>query len=86
LAALEAVRNRVGISGNQNPAGFAMVAHAAPRSFIAALMDRSPIVKSMIANGMWQSAERATGIPANVIRGAVQSLMTPTTASGEDVK
>ena len=51
-----------------------MVATASPRTFLAALIDRSPAVKSMIANGMWQSAERATGISANVIRGAVAAV------------
>lgn len=75
LAALDAVGRRVAVGGNRDPVGFAWVASASPKTFLAALIDRSPAVKSMIANGMWSSAEAATGVSANVIRGAVASIV-----------
>lgn len=74
LAGMEAVGRRVAISGNRDPVGFAWVTHN-PTTFIAALLDRQPVVKSMIANGMWSSAAAVTGLSPNLIRAAVLSLV-----------
>lgn len=81
MAGLEAVGHRVAVAGNRDPVGFAWAASQNPKAFIAALIDRGPAVKSMLARGAWKSAEKATGISANAIRMAVAAL-----ASSEDEK
>ena len=77
MAAQEAVGHRVAIAGNRDPVGFAWVTHT-PQTFLAALMDRSPVVKSMLARGMYNSAGAATKVSPQLIRAAVVAL-----ASGE---
>jgi hypothetical protein len=73
LQALDPLMRRVAIQGRSNPAGFAMVAQH-PVTFLTALADKSPMVKSLLARGMWAAAGRASGIPADVLRGAVQAV------------
>lgn len=75
MAAQEAVDRRLVQSGNANPAGFAMVATHHPATFLAALFDRSPAAKSMVAKGLFESAGRASGVPPSLIRMAVMSLV-----------
>ena len=60
-------------AGNTNPAGFAFVAHA-PLAFMAALMDRSPVVKSLVARGLYQQAARVAGVAPTLLRSAVASI------------
>lgn len=79
MAAADAVGRRVGVAGNRDPVGFAWAAASRPQAFIAALMDRNPAVKSAIARGAWALAGRLTGVPGNVIAGAVATI-----ASGDD--
>jgi hypothetical protein len=73
MAAQEAVGHRVAIAGNRDPVGFAWVTHA-PQTFLAALMDRSPVVKSMLARGMYASAGKAAGVSPQLIRAAVVAV------------
>jgi len=77
MAAQEAVGHRVAIAGNRDPVGFAWVTNT-PQTFLAALFDRSPVVKSMVARGMYASAGRAAKVSPQLIRAAVLAL-----ASGE---
>ena len=67
LEALDATAKRVAQAGNTNPAGFAFVAHA-PLAFMAALMDRSPVVKSLVARGLYQQAARVAGVSPTLLR------------------
>lgn len=88
MAALDAVGRRVALSGNKDPIGFAWVA-AHPTTFIAALFDRSPAVKSMLARGLYQGAGAAAKVSPQLIRVAVTALSTaapgdePAPASGD---
>ncbi len=74
LGALEPLAQRVGIQARSNPIGFAAVAMHNPTAFLVAMVDKYPAAKSMLANGMWAAAGRATGIPSNIIRGAIQAV------------
>jgi hypothetical protein len=80
LAAQEAVGYRSAMSGNRDPAGFAFVTHS-PMTFIAALIDRSTAVKSMLARGMYSSAGLAAKVSPQLIRAAVVALATQPDAS-----
>lgn len=73
MASVDAIQRRVAQAGNQNPVGFAWVA-AHPTTFLAALLDRSPAVKSMVARGLYSSAGLAAKVSPQLIRVAVASL------------
>lgn len=75
MAALDSVGRRAAVSANRDPVGFAWVAHA-PQTFLAALIDRNPTVKSLIARGAWGAAGAVSGVSPQVIRAAVQTLAT----------
>lgn len=77
MAAMDATGRRVALSGNKDPVGFAWVT-ANPTTFIAALIDRNPAVKSMIARGLYNSAGSAAKVSPQLIRAAVTAI-----ASGE---
>lgn len=74
VAALDAAGRRSALSGNADPIGFAWAANHSG-SFLAALIDRSPIVKSMIARGMWIPAGKAAKVDPQLIRLAVASMV-----------
>ena len=76
LTALDAVSKRVATSGNRDVTGLAGLAISHPITFLTVLMDRSPVVKSMLARGLYQSAERASGVSAQTIRAAVAAIAT----------
>ncbi len=78
MAALDAVGHRVALAGNKDPIGFAWVTHN-PMTFMAALFDRSPVVKSMVARGLYQDAAKVAKVPQQFIRAAVAAI-----AAGED--
>lgn len=78
IEARDAVAKRVAQVGNRDPAGLAWLAHN-PVTFLAAIMERSPVVKSMLARGLYQSAEKATGIAANTLRATMAAV-----AAGSD--
>lgn len=73
ILAREAVGRRVALSGNRDPVGFAWVA-SHPMTFLAALIDRAPAVKSMLARGMYNSAAGAAKVSPQLIRAAVVAL------------
>lgn len=75
MAAADAVGRRVALSGNKDPVGFAWVA-SHPATFLAALMDRHPIVKSMLANGAYRAAATVSKVSPQAIRAAVLALAT----------
>ncbi len=73
ILAREAVGRRVALSGNRDPVGFAWVT-SHPTTFLAALIDRAPAVKSMLARGMYSSAGGAAKVSPQLIRAAVVAL------------
>jgi hypothetical protein len=83
-AALDAVGRRVAQEGNKDPVGFAWAAVQRPSAFIAALIDRNAAVKSAIARGAWALAGRMTGVPGNLIAGAVAAIASGTDDSTAD--
>lgn len=75
ITAREAVAKRVAMAGNRDPAGLAWLAHN-PTTFLLALMERSPVVKSLIARGLYQSAGKIAKVPAPLIIAAVRAVAT----------
>lgn len=75
LEALDVVGRRVALAGNRDPIGFAWVAHN-PTTFLAALIDRSPAIKSLIARGLYNHAGQIGKVPPALIRTAVLSAAT----------
>lgn len=73
LEALSAVGKRVALAGNRDPVGFAWVAHN-PTTFLAALFDRSPAVKSLVARGLYSTAAKFGQVSPALIRTAVHAL------------
>jgi hypothetical protein len=73
LEALDAVGRRAALAGNRDPVGFAWTAHN-PTTFLAALIDRSPVVKSLLARGLYQQAATAAGVTPQLIRAAVAAM------------
>lgn len=73
MGAMDAVGRRVAVAGNRDPVGFAWVAQH-PATFLAALFDRNPAIKSMIARGAYRSAGAAAGVSPQLIRIAVTSV------------
>lgn len=73
LEALDAVGRRVAMAGNKDPIGFAWVAHN-PTTFLAALIDRSPTIKSLLARGLYNHAGTIAKVPPALIRTAVVAI------------
>lgn len=73
MAALDATGRRVAVAANRDPVGFAWVTQN-PKTFLAALMDRSPVIKSMLARGMYQSAAKVGKVSPELIRAAVVAV------------
>ena len=73
IVARDAIAKRLAAAGNRDPAGLAWLAHN-PTTALLYIAERSPAVKSMLARGMYDSAAKASGIPANVIRLAVTGM------------
>ncbi len=82
IATKEALGRRVALSGNRDPVGFAWVT-SHPTTFLAALIDRAPAVKSMLARGMYSSAGLAAKVSPQLIRAAAIALATSEDASSE---
>lgn len=80
MAAADSVGRRVALSGNKDPVGFAWVA-AHPTTFLAALIDRNPAVKSFVARGLYQTAGSIAKVSPQLIRAAVVAI----TTAGSDV-
>lgn len=73
ITARDAIAKRVAQVGNRDPAGLAWLAHS-PVTFVMALAERSPAVKSLIARGLYQSAAKAAVVPAETIRWAMAAI------------
>lgn len=73
MAALDAVGRRVALSGNKDPIGFAWVAHN-PTTFVAALIDRNPTIKSLLARGMYDHAAKVAKVSPAVLRTALAAI------------
>ena len=73
MAALDATGNQVAIAGRKDPVGFAWVTQK-PLTFLAALADRSPMIKSALANGAYREAARMAGVSANLVRAALAAV------------
>lgn len=74
IEAKDAIAKRVALAANRDPAGIGWLAEN-PHSFVAFLLSRSPAAKSLLARGLYKSAEKATGVPENLIRFGVQALV-----------
>lgn len=74
LEALHAVGKRAALSGNKDPMGLAWVAHN-PTTFLAALIDRSPAIKSLLARGLYNHAGAIAQVPPALVRVAVHSML-----------
>lgn len=73
LAAGGALGKRIALDSSADPMGL-LFASSNPQLFIAGLINRQPVIKSMLARGLYQSAARASGVPENTIRAAVYAL------------
>jgi hypothetical protein len=73
ITARDAVAKRVAMVGNRDPAGLAWLAHN-PTTFLLALAERSPIVKSYLARGLYSAAANAAGVPTAAIRTAIAAV------------
>lgn len=78
LAAGGALTRRIALDSSADPLGL-LFAASNPSLFIAGLINRQPIIKSMLARGMYGTAAKASGVPENVIRTAVYAV-----ASGQE--
>ena len=52
--------------------------------FLAALIDRSPAIKSLIARGLYNHAGQIAQVPPLMIRGAVHALASDDPQAGID--
>lgn len=73
LAALDSVGRRAAIAGNANPVGFAWVTHS-PQAFLAAIIDKAPMAKSLIARGAYGAAGSVAKVSPQLIAAAVRAL------------
>lgn len=73
LEALDAAGRRVALAGNKDPVGFAWVAHN-PTTFLAALIDRNPAIKSLLARGLYNHAGQIAKVPPALIRTAAIAI------------
>lgn len=81
MAAADATGRRVALSGNKDPVGFAWVTQN-PTTFLAALIDRNPAVKSFVARGLYQTAGALSKVSPQLIRAAVVALTTSESGGG----
>lgn len=73
MAAGEAVSKRIAVDANADPFGILWASHN-PSMFIAGLIHKQPVVRSMLANGMWKSAGAATKVAPQVLRSAMYAI------------
>lgn len=74
IEARKAMLKQLHMAANGNPGALAGIGSNGP-GVLAYVLSRSPAVKSMIANGLYKSAEKASGVPENIIRLAVQGIV-----------
>lgn len=73
IDALDVVGRRWAMAHNLEPAGLAPVANKAA-GFFTMLAQRSPAVKSMLANGLYKQAALVTGVPVFAIRAMMAAI------------
>ncbi len=73
MAAGETMGRAVSKSANADPLGLLFAAHN-PELFLAGLINRQPLFKSLIANGSWKMADALAKVPKGTVRGAVATL------------
>lgn len=69
----EAIAKRIAAAGNRDPVALAWLA-SNPVSAVLFIMERSPVVKSMLARGLYNEAARAANVPAHVLRGLLTNI------------
>jgi len=70
LAATDALGRRLALAGNRDPVGFAWVTKN-PMTFLTAMADRSPLMKSLLARGLYDQAGKIAKVPPHFIRAAI---------------
>lgn len=83
ITARDAIAKRVAMVGNRDPAGLAWLAHS-PTTFIMALAERSPVVKTLLARGLWTSASKASGMPVDALKYAMGAIASRTYQEGQE--
>ncbi len=73
IVARDEVAKRVAQVANRDKGGLTWLAHS-PVTFLLALGARNPAVNSFIARGLYNSAAKASGVPAEAIRWAVGAI------------
>ena len=73
IEAKEAIAKRIAQIGNRDPAGLAWLAHS-PVTFVMALAERSPAVKSMLARGLYKEAAYIGKVPVETLRWALGAI------------
>lgn len=73
ITARDAVAKRLAQAGNRDPVSLAWLAHN-PTAGILFIMERAPVVKSMLARGLYSEAARAGGVSVNTMRLLLSSL------------
>lgn len=81
LAGGEAVASAIQRDASSDPLGL-LFAASNPTLFLAGLINKQPVVKSMLARGLYHTAAKVAKVPENVIRSAVYAL----TSGQEDEK
>lgn len=83
MGAGEAVARRVATNTNADPVGILWASHD-PAMFIAGLIQKQPVVRSMLANGMWANASRVAKVAPNVLRSAIYAIAEGVTPSEDE--
>ncbi len=83
ITARDAIAKRVAQVGNRDPAGLAWLANS-PTTFIMALAERSPAVKTLLARGLWQSAAKASGMPVDTLKYAMGAIASRAYQEGQE--
>lgn len=73
MAAGEAVAKRVAADTNADPLGILWASHS-PEMFIAGIIHKQPIVKSLLARGLWKMAGTTAKVSPQVLRSAVFAM------------
>ena len=76
IQAAESVAKRVAQVGNREPVGLLWLA-ANPGMFLAGLAEKSPVVKSLVARGLYNEAARIGRVPVETVRWAVGAMGAP---------
>lgn len=73
MAARDAVSRRIGVEANADPLGILWASHS-PELFVAGVLHKQPLVRSLIARGAWNMAGTAAKVSPQVLRSAVMAI------------